>query len=46
MVFATRMPFIDPGGMLARIIYADITEEEKQLIARGNIERLISEIRR
>jgi len=46
MVFGTRMPFADPGGMLARIIYADISDKEKQLIASGNIERLISEIKR
>ena len=30
LIFGTRMPFIDPGAMLARIIYADIDDEKKR----------------
>ena len=43
LLFGTNLPFQDPGQSLAALTYADITDEEKQLIAGGNLERLIEE---
>lgn len=41
ILFGTRMPFIDAGVSVGRIIYADISDEEKENIAYGNAARLI-----
>lgn len=44
LLFDTRMQAIDPGTAITAITYADVTEEQKRHIARGNIERLLNNV--
>lgn len=41
ILFGTRMPFIEGGVSVGRIIYADISQEDKDNIAQRNIIRLM-----
>jgi len=41
VVFGSDSPWIEPGLPLGAIVFADITDEEKQLILSGNIKRLM-----
>lgn len=41
LVFGTCSPFHDPGAAVGIITYADISDTEKQLIASGNLDRLL-----
>jgi len=41
-VFGTGLPELEPGGPMAQLTYAEISDEEKRLIASGNLERLLS----
>ena len=42
IIFATSQPFTDPGGALARLQFAGITEVEKECIADTNLEELLA----
>jgi len=44
IMFGTRMPFIEGGVSVGRVIYADISEEDKEKIAFRNILRLLQEL--
>jgi hypothetical protein len=44
LVYGSRMPSLEPGSSVARIQYAEIGLQEKELIAHGNIERLLGEV--
>jgi len=41
LIFGTRMPLRDPASTLAMVNYAEISEEEKHLIAGDNLRRLL-----
>lgn len=41
LLFGTWMPFQDPGQSIAAITYADISLKDKEMIAAGNLEKLI-----
>lgn len=45
ILFGTRMPFFDPGSAVAKIIYANITPEDKEKIAFTNLKNLICKIK-
>jgi predicted TIM-barrel fold metal-dependent hydrolase len=45
LICASRLPFDDPGLMTSHLLYADISEEEKSLIAYSNINNLVGAIR-
>jgi predicted TIM-barrel fold metal-dependent hydrolase len=38
------LPFIAPGVALTTITHAEISQEEKAMIAAGNLERLLAEV--
>lgn len=42
LVFGTRMPFMEGGVSLGRLIYSDISSEDKENIASGNITRILN----
>ena len=42
LVFGTEMPHFEPGAAVSSITYADISDVEKQAIAGGNLENLLS----
>ena len=41
LVFGTGLPLTDAGGPIAQIVYAELPEETKALIAGGNLARLL-----
>lgn len=41
LLFGTNMPVFSPGGAIAAVTYADISDEAKSLIAGGNLRRLL-----
>jgi hypothetical protein len=41
MLFGTQSPFLDPGAAVSLVTLADISDKDKQLIAGGNLERLL-----
>ncbi len=43
MLFGSAMPHFAPGGPMASIAYAEISDAEKALIAGGNLRRLLGE---
>lgn len=45
LVFNTNLPIGSAAAAVSLVCFADISEEEKQLIAHGNIERLLGEVR-
>ncbi|MBP3634301.1 MAG: hypothetical protein J6J43_06985 [Oscillospiraceae bacterium] len=45
MIFDTGLPMGSATAAVALICYAEISEEEKQLIAHGNIERLLADVK-
>lgn len=45
ILFGSCMPYTDSGAMAASIMYADVSTEEKQLMASGNLERLIAAVK-
>jgi len=45
LVFGTAFPGSEPAAAVTQLLYANISEEEKQLVASGNMERLVEEIR-
>lgn len=42
IIFGTGMPFFEPGNAVALVAYAQISDEDKQAIASGNLERLLA----
>lgn len=45
LVFDTGLPDSSAASAVSLILYADISQEEKELIAHGNIERLLAGVR-
>ena len=45
LVFGTNLPSLEVGGSIAMVTYADISDEEKRLIAGGNLGKLLGEAR-
>jgi predicted TIM-barrel fold metal-dependent hydrolase len=43
MLYGSALPHYTPGGPIANIMYSDISESEKALIAGGNLRRLLGE---
>lgn len=46
ILWGTRYPASEGGAAIAAITYADISEDDREAIAGGNIRRLMSEVRR
>lgn len=46
LVFGTHFPVSEPAAAVTQLVYADISDEEKHLVASGNMERMAEEIRR
>jgi len=44
LIYGSGLPFVAPGVAMTTITHADISEEEKALIAAGNLERLLAEV--
>jgi len=45
LLFGSAFPYTSPGGAMLTLAHADIADEEKQKIAAGNLDRLLSEVR-
>lgn len=45
VLFGTGMPLGNPGAPLTAILYADVSEDDKRLIAGDNLRRLLSLVR-
>jgi hypothetical protein len=45
LVFGTGLPVSDPGGPIARVRYTDASQADREAIAHGNVERLLSTVR-
>jgi len=43
VLFGSGIPFQDPGQAIAQLTYANISPRERELIAHGNLERLVKE---
>ena len=43
MLFGSALPHYTPGGPIANIMYSEISDAEKALIAGGNLRRLLGE---
>ncbi|MBM3499366.1 MAG: hypothetical protein FJX74_11930 [Armatimonadetes bacterium] len=43
LLFGSAFPNTSPGGPVLTLAHADISDEDKQLIAAGNLDRLLSE---
>ena len=41
LVFGTGLPFRDPGAAISLVAYADVSEDEKALIAGGTLRKLV-----
>ena len=41
LVFGTGLPLRDPGAAISRIMYAEVSDDEKAVIASGNLRRLV-----
>ncbi len=44
LIYGSGLPFIAPGVAMTTITHAEISQEEKALIAAGNLERLLAEV--
>jgi len=44
LLFGTNQPLTDPGGALTRLLYAEITAGQREMIAHGNLERLLDRV--
>ncbi len=45
LIFGTKLPHQSPGLAVTMVVYANISQEEKRMIAGGNLERLLKEVR-
>lgn len=41
LIFGTRMPWRDPSCAIAQLVYSDISQEDKRLIAGDNLRKLL-----
>lgn len=41
IIFGTRLPLRDPGSVIAQLVYAEISDEDKLLVAGGNLRALL-----
>jgi predicted TIM-barrel fold metal-dependent hydrolase len=41
LLFGTALPFTEPGAPVAMITFAEVSDEEKTMIAGGNLDRLL-----
>ena len=41
-MFGTNLPELEPGGPIAQVTFAEISDEDKRAIASGNLERLLA----
>jgi predicted TIM-barrel fold metal-dependent hydrolase len=41
LVFGTGAPYFEPGAAVASIAFAEISDQDKQMIASGNLEKLL-----
>lgn len=46
VLFGSRMPFLEPGSSMTRVLHAEIDDPKKALIAGENLERLLEEVAR
>lgn len=46
LVYGSGLPFVAPGVAITTITHAEISPEEKAMIAAGNLERLLAEVQR
>ena len=42
LIFGTGLPFFEPGAAVSPITYAEVSDADKQAIASGNLDRLLS----
>lgn len=42
LLFGTRLPIRDPGGTVANLQYAEVSEDDRRAIAGGNLRRLLA----
>jgi len=46
LLFGTGFPVSDPMGAITQLMYAEITEEQRQMIGAGNMQRMMEGIQR
>jgi len=44
LLFGSGLPHFSPGGIIAHVMYADISDADRQKILSGNIKRLLAEV--
>ena len=44
LLFGTGMPIHDPAGAATKLRYAEVDDETKEMIAQGNLERLLGQV--
>jgi len=45
ILYGSRMPYLEPGTFMGRVMYASISDEDKAKIAAGNIKAMAANIR-
>ena len=45
LLFGTGYPHLNPGGTILMLMHADITSREREMIASGNLERILRRIK-
>ena len=45
LLFGTQFPETPPGAALLTLLHADISDEDRALIAGGNLARMLEEVR-
>jgi predicted TIM-barrel fold metal-dependent hydrolase len=45
LLFGTNMPFFEPGRSIALLNYSGISQSDREAVAYGNAERLVSNFR-
>jgi predicted TIM-barrel fold metal-dependent hydrolase len=45
LLFGTNYPFINPGGPVLTLAQADVTTKEKEMMASGNLERILGRVK-
>lgn len=45
LIFGSGLPFFSPGGLIAHLMYADMTDAQREAILGGNIRALMEEVR-
>jgi len=44
LIFGSGLPHFSPGGLIGHVMYADISDEDKQTILAGNMQSLLAEV--